>query len=191
MKKIFVRKVFPYDPTLNNRYSKYEGYLKIGRQTIDPGIINSRIIDSSNVIDRVYCSPRKRAIESASLTGKEIIVLKELNEIVFDLSNLVSEEEYIKLGSNLVRERFINSFVDDTLMESRSEIKKRVESLIQKIKKLSDREYLFISHSFFMKILETYLKTDDRLFEKPRLLEKYFDYKKKTYNFREGFEFNL
>lgn len=191
MKKIFVRKIFPYDPTLNGKCSKYEGYCLICLRRGNPDISKDLKIQIPKRINKVYCSNLKRGIETAKSMSKEYKETSLLNEVLFDLSKLVTKEEFEKYGSDKVRLKFIEHFIQDRLLEKKSTIKSRILRLLSKLNKLPDGGYLLISHSFLMKILEVYIKTEGKLFASPRLLRKYFDYRKKTYNFGEGFEFNL
>jgi broad specificity phosphatase PhoE len=184
-----------YDPTFKGKYSKYEGYRLSGLQRVSPDIMKSYKVKFKRTFNNpIFCSTLKRGIEIASIIAKhqklKINKSKKLNEIKFDLKKLLSKREYEKYGSNLVRERFIQTFIDDRLIEKRGDIKKRIEKLIAVIKKLPAGNYLLISHSFYMKILQVYLE-DQSLFEKPEVLKKYFDPNKKTFDFGKGFEFNV
>lgn len=185
MKKIYFQKIFSYDPTFNKRYSKFEGYSHITKQRLSPSIIN---LDEKimNKYSKIYSSNLKRAIQSAKLYCDHVEILSDLNEIKFDLKHLVTEEEYNLYGSNLVREKFIKFFIEDELLESRKSIKSRVEKVLKIISELPDGRYLFISHSFFMKILQIYMVHHD-IFENPEKLRKYFDVNKKTFESGKGF----
>ncbi|KXK09166.1 MAG: hypothetical protein UZ21_OP11001000224 [Microgenomates bacterium OLB22] len=50
---------------------------------------------------------------------------------------------------------------------------------------------LVISHSFFMKLLEVYIRTDKMLYNRPQLLADHVDPLKKLYDFNTGFDFTL
>lgn len=196
MKKIFIRKVFPYEPTFNGKYSRYQGYCLSALQKESPSIKTECSIMIEGIVQSpIYCSSLKRGQETAACFGKKMGVTKifqtpHLNEVLFDLKNLVSEEEYRSLGSNLVRKQFIQAFIEDRLLESRSNLEKRINFLFEDLNKLKGGNYLLISHSFFMKILQVYLK-DGQLFNHPEILKVNFDYQQKTFEFGEGFEFNL
>jgi hypothetical protein len=186
MKKIIVRKTLKYDPTLGGTYSKYDGYCLITGRIADPGIVVGQKLICENNVKKIFCAPDTRSRESV----KNGVVVAELREVKFDLKKLVSEGEYEKFGSELVRLRFLEMFVKDELVENRKEIKQRIDSLINQIMKLSDGKYLVVSHSFFMKILEAYLQEKD-VFEKPEKLSGYLNPQQRTYNFGEGFEFEI
>lgn len=195
MKKIFVRKIFPYDPTFNGKYSKYDGYKLIALQKNSPNINKIINIEPIELNSLIFTSPLKRAEETAGSISKKlklnsIVIVKELSEVLFDLQNLVSKDEYEKFGSALVRKRFIEAFISDELEESRGKLEKRIKKLLKKIERLPDGNYLLISHSFFMKILQVYLK-ENKLFLEPEILRKEFNYRKKTFDFGKGFDFQM
>jgi len=190
MKKIYVRKILKYDPTFGGKLSKYKGYSLIGLQKIDPRIEKGKRLNFNKNVSLVFCSELKRGQETAKTYGFEFKILDLLNEIKFNLGDLLAEHEYSKFGSALVRKRFVEKFIKDELEEKRIAIKKRITNLLKLLRELPEGSYMLISHSFFMKILETYLK-EDNLFEEPILVKKYFDINHKTFDFGKGFEFNV
>jgi broad specificity phosphatase PhoE len=189
MKKIVVRKIFSYDPTFAGKYSKYVGYALIAKKKLDPSIEDGEAFKKN--FDTVFCSSLKRGIQSAKrYSNTKIEKLSLLDEISFDLTQLLSKEEYKRFGSNLVRQRFVEAFVTDNLDESRKSLKSRIKILIKKLEELPEGDYLLVSHSFFMKIVEVFLK-EDSLFDNPDLVRKHFNTDNKTYEFGSGFEFKL
>jgi hypothetical protein len=191
MKNFLVRKIFEYDPTFDGRFSRYRGYDLITSQRRSPEVlIKKKAVNLSGLSLPIFCSSLKRGKKTALLFGSEIKSLDELKEVRFSLRSLVTEKEFKYFGSNLVRERFVKAFMADTLIDRRSVIKQELDRLLMKLKKLPTGSYLVISHSFKMKILEIYLQHPD-LFQNPKLLRSYFNTYKKTYNFGEGFEFEL
>lgn len=195
MKKIFVRKIFPYDPTFAGKYTKYQGYSLITLKKEDPGVRESKLLVLPEPPAIIFTSSLRRGIGTGRLIGKQYGTkeqrsLSELNEVLFDLRFLLTEEEYNLMGSDLVRKRFIEAFIADKLAESRNHIKTRMNKVLDLVESLTTESYLFISHSFFMKLLQIYME-DSRLFEKPGILMDKFDPTKKTFEFGKGFEFNL
>lgn len=195
MKNIFVRKIFKYDPTVNGKYSRYDGYRLMGLRKLDPEIIRLKRTISGIQVEKIYCSGLRRGKETAKLLKKhfgveKVNILPKLNEIVFDLEDLLTKDEYQQYGSDLMRKRFIESFAKDCLVEKRKQIKRRMDELIIAVGIQKEENILLVSHSFFMKILQVYLK-DGELFDKPKKLEKFFNMNQKTFEFGEGFEFGL
>jgi len=195
MKRIYVRKVFPYNPTFNGRFSKYEGYHLIGLQERVVGINSTINVSLSEKISNpIYYSPLRRAEETAlflkNALGLQIEQVEFIKEIKFSLKNLLTDDEYNLYGSKLVRERFAKSFIKDELTEKRSDIRERINKLIEFLRILPEGKYLLISHSFFMKVLQSYIK-EKNLFENPQILNKHFNFNKKTFKNGKGFEFNV
>ncbi len=195
MININFRKILKYDPTFAGTYSKYDGYQIIGTQEIDPEIEKNQeneIQIPENLLFPVFSSSLKRGIQTTQryFDVNYITALDELKEVKFDLRNLLTHHEYEKFGSNLVRERFIEAFINDSLLEKREDIKKRILFLQNLFSNLVEGNYLVISHSFFMKIFDTYI-LNKNIFEKPDLLRSIFDYREKTFDFGEGFNFRV
>lgn len=190
MKKVIVRKAAKYDP-MTPGFSRYESYDLITRQEYQPGIVSGRRVDGE-IYSHILASDLRRGVETAGLykSKKPPLLLAYLREVCFSLRDLLTEEEYETYGSDLVRQRFVETFKKDRLSEKRRVIEKRVLALLRTLKELPNGAYLVISHSFFMKILDIYVNGGD-LFRNPALLEKHFNTRKKTYNFQEGFEFDL
>jgi|SRR3989344_8656224 len=188
MKKITVRKIAKYILDFPGM-SRYESYDLIARQKYSPQIDGGR--KSDKVYDRIFASDLRRGKETARLyRSSGIEFLPELREVKFSLKNLMTKKEYEVHGSDLVRQRFVEAYVDNDLAEKRQNIKDRVVSVLKRLKRLPEGEYLLVSHSFFMKILEIYISKGD-VFKKTDLLKKYLNPLKKTYNFQEGFEFEI
>lgn len=193
MTHIYFRKILKYDPTINGKYSKYVGYSKITSQEIDPGIefpIEHSLNIPPSLEPTVFSSKLLRSVQTVNqyFNEKEIIYLKELNEIQFELTSLLSKKEYEEEGSNLVRQRFIEAFIEDNLVEKRRETQARMDQLIKNFSSLKSGNYLVVSHSFFMKLLDIYLKNRN-LFQQPTIIRKHFDFREKTFEFGEGFDF--
>ncbi len=194
--KVIMRKIFAYDPTFKGKYSRYEGYCRSTLQQESPDINEEKYSIEPLVFDGpIFSSSLKRGYQSAEAfrehyKDKKIVKTELLNEIKFDLKKLVSEKEFEQEGSKLVRKRFIEAFIKDDLSEKRSEIQKRMDDFMKIFSNREGATVLAISHSFFMKILEIYLK-DKKLFENPEILLKEFDPMQKTYGFGTGFEFVL
>lgn len=187
MKSILIIKTFSYDPTFGGLYSKYHGYDLITSQKKSPTIICDNTYGLYTQLSKpIYSSTLQRGQDTARLFGKNVKLIKELNEIKFYLKNLLSEEEYNIYGSNLVRERFIESFISDSLITKRVDIKKEIDNLLYLFQKLPDGTHLAISHSFKMKIMEIYIHHKN-LFNNPTIIRNYFNTHKKTYNFGEGY----
>jgi broad specificity phosphatase PhoE len=135
------------------------------------------------------CSPLKRALSTAQTLGDQPQVCEDLCEVRFDLSKLVTREEFEKMGSELVRERFVEGFIQDTLSEKRKEILSRAERILDTIRN-SAEPLVMVSHSFFMKIIQAHCESKN-LEEDPTIIREYILRKEKTYEFGHGFVVNF
>lgn len=189
------RKILEYDPTFNGKFSKYEGYNVTTLQQENPDILlnQKNILDiPQNITLPVFSSPLIRAMGTASkyYHANNIITLEDLSEIKFSLHSLLSESEYKNSGSTLVRERFVEAFISDSLIEKRLEIKSRMDILLNKFSLFKEGNYLLISHSFFMKVFQVYLENKN-LFEDPSILKTRINPTRRLFEFGKGFEFSL
>lgn len=190
MKRVLVRKTFQYDPTFGNTLSRFDGYKSITLQERDPGILDHSV-KTLITAETLYCSSLRRAVESAQKYEIHFSVLSDLNEILFDLTDLVSEAEFDSYGSSLVRKRFIERFIDDSLLESRESVFSRIESVLKLLKNSESETIFLISHSFFMKILESFITTQGKIVNQPELIKNFIIPEQKTYDFGMGFDFNF
>ena len=183
--KIYFRKTFEYDPQING-LSKYESYDRVVRQTYSPEIVTPQSHENFDL--PTLCSNLKRCIQTAEIISSgRITILNELREIKFSMHGLLSEKEYEEFGSNMVRERFIQAFINDSLLEKRIEIQKRMKRVIKLITKGSN-DKLVVSHSFAMKIFEAFFLHKKDIFTNSSLISEFIFPQTKTYGFGEGFE---
>lgn len=202
-KKILILKTGEYNPVFNG-LSKYESLNLITTYQYSPGIISPEKVGADlnkNTllgIKIIVHSSLRRARETARVIKNlleerpQVLTSNYLSEVKFSLKDLLTQNEYENEKSNLVRQRFIEGFIKNTLLETREEIFIRIKNLGQFLKKLeagSNAKIICVSHSFFMKILQIYL-IDDRLFDSPEILAKHFNPSQRTFEFCQGFEFN-
>ena len=136
MRKVTVRKISEYSPLIP-KMTKYDSYNLIVKQEYSPGILKRASVINP-VYDGIFSSDLRRGVESSNLylSKKPTILLSDLREIKFSLKSLLSENEYSKFGSNLVRERFVLGFERNRLLESRKVIKGRLLAVIKKLNDL-------------------------------------------------------
>lgn len=183
--KIYFRKTFKYDPC-HSGLDRYESYETVTRQLYSPGIIDFN--SKEHFYLPTYCSRLKRCVETSEIisSGKRVETV-ELNEVKFSLHSLVTKEEFEKHGSSLVRKRFLQSFINDSLLERIDNIQERVEKSVNLIS-MDSSDKLVVSHSFIMKIFEAILLRKLNIFQNPGLISQVISPVKKTYGFGEGFE---
>lgn len=192
MKVVIVRKVAKYDPVVVGM-SKYESYDLITRRKCSVGIVGGQMIKEKFKFDLIVSSDLKRAKETAKLYSKQggSSLLQELREVKFSLKDLVTEDEYEKNGSIAVRRKFVEKFVEDKLLESREDIKRRLVRFSNILRERGEKKILVISHSFLMKMMEAYFKFGYDVFKYPETLAMFIKPNRKTYDFMKGFELYL
>lgn len=199
--KVEVLKIGRYDPTFENKYTRFDGYNLSASEQSDPPIVSEACLEiNANILElqsKVYFhSTLLRGIQTAkcvsSIHSTVLIECPEIKEIPFSMMDLLNEQEFITEGSNLVRHRFTQAFIDDQLLESREKIKKRVLSTLDILNKIKNEHESvgLISHSFFMKILEG-IVTGLPVFDIPEKVRDLISYNKKTYPFGGGFSFEV
>ncbi|NTU98911.1 histidine phosphatase family protein [Candidatus Falkowbacteria bacterium] len=192
-------KTGPYDPQIANK-SKYESVVALGRQESDPVLNRSKIdvclkdINGADfgAINTVYCSDLLRTKQTLEylldnkLISNNIIIkyVKFLQEIKFDIESFCTPDEYAQHGSDAVRAGFVKSFIDDTLMEKRQEIKQRCDILLEIMEQEKNNDILIISHTFFLKIFLIYFENRD-LFQRPEIIRDFIDPRKRIMKFCE------
>lgn len=172
---------------------KYQFYCMSSTQQDDPDVdvpISYQSTYKQNSYELIYSSPMRRALSSAKYLGKRVIVLEQLAEIRFDLKKLVTQEEYLEYGSRLVRERFVEAFIHDDLLESRNQVITRVNKLTRYLYKVGENEVVCVSHSFIMKVVEARLKGLN-LLRFPELIARFLNFNQRTYEFGGGFIINV
>ncbi len=204
-KQIFIFKTGVYDPLIAG-LDKYDSYELVTTQQYSPPITRSQTLEKiklhiepkiKQTKTQLFCSYENRTFETARLFSEsyfkkklEIVSLYEINEIKFSLKSLLTKTEYDICGSNLVRERFIEHFIKDQLLESRRQIEKRMKSFLKRVQLLPEGQHIFFSHSFYMKLLQIYL--DNRsLFSKSTISKEAFDPTRRTFDCCEGFEIRM
>lgn len=201
-RKVYILKTGPYNPT-EGGLSRYDGFERITTQDYSPHLSDPNYVWKNVELDKIsnanliFCSQALRTQETAgtikSLLQRQvkIEITPCLNEVKFSLKALLSEAEYKREGSTLVRKRFIEDFINDTLLEKKAQISERIKGVLALLKTQPiEQKIVCVSHSFFMKILHTHV-LEDRLFENPKLLYKYFDFTKRTFECCEGFELKI
>ena len=131
----------------------------------------------------ILSSPQKRAIQTARIIRRLFLkntlirVDADLNEIPFSLDGLDSKA----YSSTIARTKFLQDFANNTLLEPRKSIKARIRSIFKKAER---PDTLLVTHTFLMKILETFVKFPD-LFESPQKLRRNFAVNRRLFNYCE------
>lgn len=192
MKKIIVIKTAPYSYKLPGR-TLYNSFDAVARNIVDPGITGTYEKEYEGKGAAVFCSPRRRATQSAQLISHDFTQLPELREIEYKMSNFISRKEFYRYGSpnvTLARKRFFRALVSGNLDESFASVIARIQRVIDMVSQSSPDKVIVISHGFFIKVFEAYIH-DRSIKRNPQRLLNYFDGSHESFGFGEGFEINL
>ncbi|MBI5734029.1 MAG: hypothetical protein HY973_03755 [Candidatus Kerfeldbacteria bacterium] len=183
----FIRHGQLVEPYLNHLAMDYSTLSDLATSALDPGI-NKNAIDLFNsqtsgvdfsAVSRIYYNnsgiQSRRSLESAKIMAefflrrykKELtpVGLSELKEVRFDVRQLVSEDDFKKNGMPAIRTALYDSFVNGGSTESIVELDKRIDVIKDVIiNHVNKKEsVLFVTHDFFMRVLEVYIKRFNQL----------------------------
>src|SRR3989344_5625883 len=183
-------KILEYE--LNPSNEDVFAYLcRLTKQAIDPP---SKAMDRLELsADVILYSPLRRARECLKKNSKvEYRSMRQLREVPFDLEKICSKEGWVREGEVIVRRNFKKAFVEDSLLISREELFQEIKQVISLCRELSRLQSVaVVSHSFRLKFIEASFKTKGELEKRPELIEDYILDNEKTYEFGEGFLYDV
>lgn len=139
---------------------------------------------------KVYCSPRKRSIQTAKLISGKINIVDELVEIRFNMSDFITERNFFNhKGEPRVRHArklFVSALISNKLEEKYIDVLQRVKSILNTITDDTSKKITFVTHGFIMKVIEAYIR-DPSIQNNPAKLRKYFTGNSETFKFCEGY----
>lgn len=154
---------------------------RLARQKIDPSIdpskIDSRLVGADffeRKYDELFVSSSRRTHDTAIELGKKIdlpriIELKELNEILFDPSQLVTEQEYEREKLAAIRRKLFESLAKDSNIEPGKKVIERLISLDKTFHSSDAESVLVITHGFFMRYLDIFYRQKSHIFNEKAL----------------------
>lgn len=165
----------------------FEYLHKVTLQKIDPP--STSPIELNIRADVVFYSPLRRVAETIQKQkGVEYIETSLLQEIPFDIKKLCTRKEWETQKSVIVRRTFKEAFIKDQLPVKRSVIMQEVKELLKMcLEKSKQGKVAVASHSFRLKIIETFIKTGGELEFDPKKIEDFISDNQKTYEFGGGF----
>lgn len=197
MKKIFVIRSAPYDYLIKGK-TLYESFDLVAQGKFSPKINNEigrkllgLIFKQENKNDIfVICSRRKRSIETAQIITKKIRATNLLIEVDYKMGEFISETSFYgthdKPDVDKARRSFVNALIHDKLQEKYNSVMSRIEKIVKVVSSADEKYIVLISHGFFMKIIEAYIR-DPKIKNNPKKLLKYFSGRHETFHFCEGF----
>ncbi len=144
-------------------------------------------------ITNIFTASSGQTLETGKMFVKHykhlrLVSTELLNPILFDMENLISEKDFFSMdldnALNVARTNFVKSFYKGKLKESKNNLVKRFDQLLQLLK--SNPKSVVIGHAFFLKLLEIYLFNKEA-FESEDALLKAFNPNQRPFNALEGF----
>jgi len=168
--RIYFMKIGPY--SVGDGKDKFRKLSLLTTQRINPPLSECKIWNylprnfDFRKIDLVISSDLLRAKGTAkflrnNFLRKEIKIIYTplLREILFDVADLCSEEEYKLFGSDIIRKMFIEHFAQDRLLEKHNKILDQFNELRKFLDEHNSREnILLVSHTFFIKLFFDFLR---------------------------------
>lgn len=191
---IYVIRTAPYTYQLP-QLDLYESFDLIALHKADPLLLpfdrktKKKLQNIISVSADVWCAPDTRSIQTAKYMEAKPMVHNQLAEIGYSMSEIISRTAFYdnqgKPKVDSARRSFFSQLVSNRLTESYTQVIKRIEELMDIIQR-NNTNLVCISHSFFMKVLETYIR-DKKIKNDPHLLLSYYDGSTKAYDFLSGF----
>lgn len=180
---IYFHKILAYalTPTAGDAFSYLDD---LTMQRIDPPSLCPQAFEAKTPI--VFHSPLQRAKDILrSKSDQRTISLNELAEIPFSMKALCTPLEWSQESSAVVRRRFKEAFIADTLPIRRSVLEQQIKSLLLQCSR--EEDVTVISHSFRLKLIEAYVLTKGTLFQDPLSLHAHLHDDEQTYDWGQGF----
>jgi len=146
----------------------YINLINLSNQTISPSISkeikNTKYIKNilNQKFDKIYNSEQKRTIETVNLLWYNWKSIKLLNEIYFDIKEIITEDEYNKYWLKLIRKRLWDFiFLWKDWVESLNNLIKRIDLFINECKKSKYKNVLVVTHWFLLVLIKLRLEGID------------------------------
>ncbi len=152
----------------------YDQLNQLSLGVVDPGIDREKALVPLQLLkqrsdwssfEAVLVSESKRTRETAEIICPHLPVIKtsSLNEIIFDLSQLVMEEQFRAEGLPAVRVALFTALLEGKNVERLENVFRRVEELEKLIRESGFRSVICVTHGFLMRFLQLYfLRKVDR-----------------------------
>jgi len=164
--------------------SNFAFICKVLNQSIDPPTQHYDTLEIRNGI--ILCSPLARARQCLKYSPDGIVAYpRELVEIPFDLAACCTIEEWLEKGSIVVRKKFKEAFIGNTLLISRQEIMQQAKKIFAECRQCGATT--IVSHTFRLILLKAIYETNGKIIDKPKLIHNYIDDQKRILDFGETF----
>ncbi|MDE1857316.1 MAG: phosphoglycerate mutase family protein [Candidatus Micrarchaeota archaeon] len=189
---VYLIRCAPYEYILPGM-DLYESFDAVATGNYDPQIKPGfRMAVGDDIVDyTVLYAPDTRCKQTAKLISENAQPLQQLREVGYNMSQVISRFDFIGADGHpnvqRARQGFMDALVNNRLSENYRDVAERAESLINYAADVECRNVIMVSHAFFMKFVEVYLK-DNGLLNDPHVLQRYFDTSHEAYGFCGGFK---
>jgi len=183
---IHFRKICDY-PRTPTKGDVFEYLCALTKHKIDPPTLHPRELGITDKV--VFASPLKRSRECLLVRpDTPVFYPDQLKEIPFDLATLCTHKEWEEQKSTIVRTRFVDAFVADRLLTPQAMIIHEIRDVLDRLHAQPQISATVVSHSFRLKVIEAYIKTQGALAAQPDLLRTFIRADTPTYAFGKGFD---
>lgn len=171
-------------PLLPHRGDVFSHLNAIAMQTIDPESLHPGGLDLPEPV--ILHSPLRRVAEAiaAPYDGRRL-PLHELREVAFSLEQLCTPTEWFRGRSVIIRQRFKQAFIADTLRAPRAELEREIRSVLKSLTGVASAAV--VTHSFRLSLFEGYVESEGRLFQEPERIHEWIHDERERYNWGTGF----
>jgi hypothetical protein len=177
----------------------YDSFDAVATNTIDVGItpeakpcnppLTSPVGGTS-----ILCANDRRSFQTASLLTKYPLKLDLLHEIRYEMSQVMSKTAFFGTGDKpdiiKARRSFAEALAKNRLTEKYPDVVNRAINLLNHVRDLDGEAAVLVSHGFFIKFVEIYLRRN-AISHDAGLFLKYFNEDSSMFGFCEGFSARL
>lgn len=161
----------------NHSEMPFEVIADLATGALDPGIDHGTLEQGFKKLSQtipfeklevMYTGPSKRTRETgeaiakliSSAQGRKIkpAILPQLREVAFDIRSIIPFSERASLKIDVLNEAVLSAMVRGEYAESASHVYERVDKLFNIIRFPDRGDSLLISHDFYMRVIEIYIK---------------------------------
>lgn len=194
MKNIMIIRSLPYTYRING-LDLYDSFDAVARREVDPHISPptteslARLKSVTEKSDLVYISDTCRSRETASFLSKSFTITPLLNEIQYSMHDFIEKDVFVTMSENVTyaRKSFFRAYINNKLREEHKAIISRIDQIFEMIDREDAENVLLISHGFFIKLVEAYVRLPGFRFD-PRQLLSLYDGSVPTYPFSGGIQ---
>lgn len=199
-KEIIFLRPFDYDYRIG-KHDLYDSFDLVAKKLENPSIrpvvaeqvypLSPTQLKQSEVI---YTSAANRTCETATLFTSSSIIVPELDEIDYQMSDFISKEDFFlsdgKPDVNKARRLFFQALTDNKLTEKFPSILNRVKHVLEVIKQTDAEHIAVFTHGFLLAVIEGYIQ-DQSIEEDPHNLLTIYDGSAIPHRFLEGFSVKI